>query len=199
MEKVSADAAAPSPGAASADVPMEDADDGAVCLPVDDGDAGPSPPLGGPSPPPSGPSPPGGQSAITCKACLGRHVPHTCERARPRSSMREPPPPPPLVVSVSSGATPALAPIALRSRRSFSWPSRICATTRAPPRKYDSLLHALAIGGSALDARDERLLSGRAFFGTGELPPPPKHYFAPAVAPGSDEKPKKFRHGVGGL
>ena len=175
------DAAAPSPGAPSADVPMEDADDGTVCLPVDDGDAGPSPPLGGPSPPPSGPSPPGGQSAITCKACLGRHVPHTCERARPRSSMREPPPPPPLVVSVSSGATPALAPIAKNVR------------------KYDSLLHALAIGGSALDARDERLLSGRAFFGTGELPPPPKHYFAPAVAPGSDEKPKKFRHGVGGL
>ena len=58
-------------------------------------------------------------------------------------------------------------------------------------RKYDSLLHALAIGGSALDARDERLLSGRAFFGTGELPSPPKHYFAQAVAPGSDEKPKK--------
>ena len=174
-------APSPSPGAASADVPMEDADDGAVCLPADSGDGGPSPPLGGPSPPPSGPSPPGGQSAITCKACLGRHVPHTCERARPRSSMREPPPPPPLVVSVSSGATPALAPIAKNVR------------------KYDSLLHALAIGGAALDARDERLLSGRAFFGTGELPPPPKHYFAPAVAPGSDEKPKKFRHGVGGL
>ena len=58
---------------------------------------------------------------------------------------------------------------------------------------------AWTLPDAVVNARDERLLSGRAFFGTGELPPPPKHYFAPAVAPGSDEKPKKFRHGVGGL
>ena len=96
--------------------------------------------------------------------------------------MREPPPPPPLVVSVSSGATPALQLIA-----------KIAGSTTA------SNCGALAIGGSALDARDERLLSGRAFFGTGDCRRRRSTTWRRPSRPARDEKPKKFRHGVGGL
>ena len=138
---------------------MEDADDGAVCLPVDDGDAGHH----------------RRSAAIAAPAAHRRRAANRPSRARRASA----------ATSAHVRARGLARACASHRHRRRSWcrcrraRRRRSHRSRRSVRKYDSLLHALAIGGSRSTARDERLLSGRAFFGTGELPPPPKHYFAP--------------------